>query len=131
MKKTVVTAALALSAGIALAIPAQAHTGLDPHTGTMPDVKGKDLVTAYQTLHYDLRVRFSDGLGKGRHVLWPAAWKVCDQQPAAGAHMAGPHMDELKITLTVVKEDERCSTPRGANRHRGSGSHRAIGREWA
>ncbi|MEU9111575.1 hypothetical protein AB0D04_07250 [Streptomyces sp. NPDC048483] len=98
MKKTVITAALALSA-VALAGPAQADAG----PGKMPNVKGKGLVAASQALHYDLSVRFADGLGRGRHVWWPAGWKVCDQQPAPGARRDG-----LRVTLIVIKNEERC-----------------------
>ncbi|MFI9052209.1 PASTA domain-containing protein [Streptomyces sp. NPDC053427] len=108
MKKTVITAALALSAAVSPAGPAHADTG----PGTMPNVKGKGLVAAYQDLHYNTGVHFADGLGRGRHVLWPADWKVCAQQPAPGARM-----DELKITLTVVKRHEECA---GARRSAGS-----------
>ncbi|KPC64103.1 hypothetical protein [Streptomyces chattanoogensis] len=98
MKKTVITAALALSA-VLPAGPAQADAG----PGAMPNVKGKGLVAAFEALHFDPTVRFKDGLGRGRHVLWPARWKVCEQQPAPGAHMT-----QLKITLTVVKKNEQC-----------------------
>ncbi|MFG2139822.1 hypothetical protein [Streptomyces sp. NPDC048650] len=96
--KTALTAALVLAA-LAAAAPAQADTG----PGRMPDVKGTNLVAAYQKLHYHTDVHFRDGLGRGRHVLWPAHWRVCGQQPAPGARMSA-----LKITLTVVKQHERC-----------------------
>ncbi|MFJ9852589.1 hypothetical protein [Streptomyces sp. NPDC101150] len=112
MKKTVITAALALAA-VSPAAPAHA----DPGPEKMPNVKGKGLVAAYQDLHYNTGIHFADGLGRRRHVLWPASWKVCDQQPAPGARM-----DELKITLTVVKKDEKCATAQRTAVRRGNGT---------
>ncbi|MFG3114764.1 PASTA domain-containing protein [Streptomyces sp. NPDC048197] len=72
----------------------------------MPDVTGKNLVTAYGELNYNTAVRFRDGRGAGRLVLWPASWKVCGQDPAPGTPM-----DDRKITLTVVKATEECAVP--------------------
>ncbi|MFF4288839.1 PASTA domain-containing protein [Streptomyces sp. NPDC001633] len=72
----------------------------------MPDVTGKNLVTAYGELHYNTAIRFRDGRGAGRLVLWPASWKVCGQDPAPGTPM-----DDRKITLTVVKATEECAVP--------------------
>lgn len=80
------------------AVPAQAD---GPER--MPQVAGHRLVSAYAALHYDTSVRLKDGRGAGRHVLWPAAWKVCAQDPAAGAPLQG-----RRVTLTVVKRDESC-----------------------
>ncbi|MFE1775138.1 PASTA domain-containing protein [Streptomyces sp. NPDC059008] len=94
-------AALALSA---LALAGLAHA--DGHT--MPDVTGRGLVDAFQTLDYDTGIRFRDGRGAGRHVLWPASWKVCGQQPAPGTPLKG-----RQITLTVVKDEERCAPGAG------------------
>ncbi|WP_051823157.1 PASTA domain-containing protein [Streptomyces sp. NRRL S-1448] len=72
----------------------------------MPDVTGKNLVTAYGELHYNTAIQFRDGRGAGRLVLWPASWKVCGQDPAPGTPM-----DDRKITLTVVKATEECAVP--------------------
>lgn len=95
--KAATAAALALSA---LALGGLAHAD----GRSMPDVRGKGLVDAFQALDYDTGVRFEDGLGAGRHVLWPASWKVCGQTPAPGAPM-----EHRTITLTVVKDRERCA----------------------
>ncbi|WP_229852394.1 PASTA domain-containing protein [Streptomyces albospinus] len=103
LKKTVTSAALALAAlplsALALAAPAHADDG------TMPNVSGRGLVSAYQALNYSTHVQLKDGRGTGRHVLWPGSWKVCDQQPAPGARL-----EHQKITLTVVKTKEQCGT---------------------
>ncbi|MEU9124189.1 PASTA domain-containing protein [Streptomyces sp. NPDC048506] len=95
---TVIIAALALST-LASAAPALADGG----PALMPSLRGKDLVPAYAALNYDTGIRLRDGLGAHRHVLWPAGWKVCDQQPATGTALEGS-----KITLTVVKKGEQC-----------------------
>ncbi|MFG2827075.1 PASTA domain-containing protein [Streptomyces sp. NPDC048434] len=69
----------------------------------MPQVAGHRLVSAYEALHYDTSVQLKDGRGAGRHVLWPAGWKVCAQSPAAGTPLQG-----RRVTLTVVKSEESC-----------------------
>ncbi|KUL37914.1 hypothetical protein ADL22_19970 [Streptomyces sp. NRRL F-4489] len=93
---TLALAPLALGA-LTLAEPARAADG------TMPDLSGKGLVSAYQALNYDTGVQLRDGRGAGRHVFWPGSWKVCDQQPGPGSPMR-----HQKIVLTVVKANERC-----------------------
>ena len=98
MKKTIAALALAL-APLALATPAFADPGLQ----TMPQVTGKGLVAAIQALDYDENVKLVDGGGMGRHVVWPANWKVCSQQPAAG-----DTLQSHEVTLTVVKNAETC-----------------------
>ncbi|MGG7569640.1 PASTA domain-containing protein [Streptomyces sirii] len=93
----------------ALVLSALALAGLAHADGrTMPKVTGRGLVDAFQALDYDTRIRFKDGRGAGRHVLWPASWKVCGQQPAPGTPMKG-----RQITLTVVKDEERCADGAG------------------
>ncbi|CCB72188.1 hypothetical protein [Streptantibioticus cattleyicolor] len=95
--KTAVTAALSVAAALGCAVQA----GADEHT--MPDVKGHPLVAAYRMLdHHGATVHAADALGH-RHVLWPAHWKVCAQEPAPGTRIAGH-----RITLTVAKNDEAC-----------------------
>ncbi|MGW7575620.1 PASTA domain-containing protein [Streptomyces sp. NPDC054765] len=69
----------------------------------MPQVAGQGLVSAYAALHYDTSVRLKDGRGTGRHVLWPAGWKVCAQNPRAGTPL-----QDRRVTLTVVKRREAC-----------------------
>ncbi|MFC1431379.1 hypothetical protein ACEZDB_12060 [Streptacidiphilus sp. N1-3] len=98
MKKTLTALALAL-APLALAAPAIADDGLQ----AMPQVTGQGLIAAIQALHYDQNVKIVDASGMARHVDWPADWKVCTQQPAAG----NPLQDQ-QATLTVVKNTETC-----------------------
>lgn len=98
MKKTITALALAL-APLAFATPALADSGLQ----TMPQVTGDSLITAIQTLDYDQNVKFVDASGSARPVVWPADWKVCSQQPAAGDALQGQ-----QVTLTVVKKTETC-----------------------
>ncbi|MEU8780271.1 hypothetical protein [Streptomyces sp. NPDC048637] len=97
VKRIVTTSFLALSC-LVPAAPAQAD---GPER--MPRVAGQGLVSAYQALNYDTSVQLRDGRGAGRHVLWPARWKVCAQSPEAGTPLQG-----RPATLTVVKNHEAC-----------------------
>jgi hypothetical protein len=98
MKRIVTAAVLALFC-LVPAVPAHAD---GPEK--MPQVAGQGLVSAYAALHYDTSVQLKDGRGAGRHVLWPAGWKVCTQNPGAGTPLQG-----RRVTLTVVKREESCS----------------------
>ncbi|MFD9209419.1 PASTA domain-containing protein [Streptomyces sioyaensis] len=98
MVKRIVTASVFALLCLAPAAPARAD-GLE----VMPQVAGRGLVAAYQALHYDPSVGLRDGRGAGRHVLWPASWKVCAQSPEAGTPLR-----DRKVTLIVVKNDESC-----------------------
>ncbi|AWN31611.1 hypothetical protein [Streptomyces sp. NEAU-S7GS2] len=98
MVKRILTTALLVLTCLVPAAPAQAD---GPER--MPQVAGQGLVSAYQALNYDTSVRLRDGRGAGRHVLWPARWKVCAQSPAAGTPLQG-----RPATLTVVKTHEDC-----------------------
>ncbi|MFE6684909.1 PASTA domain-containing protein [Streptomyces sp. NPDC057743] len=96
-------ATLALTALATLAATAPARAADD----TMPNVNGKSLSAAYQALHNNKDVQLQDGRGAGRHVLWPANWKVCAQHPQAGAPL-----QHQKVKLTVVKSRELCGNGR-------------------
>ncbi|MEW2433380.1 hypothetical protein AB0952_04235 [Streptomyces caniferus] len=98
MVNRIVTASVLALCALVPAVPAQADG-----PGRMPQVAGRRLVSAYAALHYDTSVQLRDGRGAGRHVLWPAGWKVCAQQPAAGTPLQG-----RRVTLTVVKRKESC-----------------------
>ncbi|GAU70425.1 hypothetical protein SSP35_19_00620 [Streptomyces sp. NBRC 110611] len=109
--KTATATALTLSTLALSAVPLSVLAPAGPayaDGGTMPDVTGRTLVTAYQALDYDTTIRFTDGRGARRLVLWPGSWKVCGQSPRPGAPMDG-----RKVTLTVVKHRERCGTGTG------------------
>ncbi|MET7797821.1 PASTA domain-containing protein [Streptomyces decoyicus] len=97
MKRIVTASVLALFC-LVPAVPAHAD---GPEK--MPQVAGQGLVPAYAALRYDTSVQLTDGRGAGRHVLWPAAWKVCAQNPQAGTPLQG-----RRVTLTVVKREESC-----------------------
>ncbi|MGX1852308.1 hypothetical protein [Streptomyces sp. NPDC055299] len=98
MVKRIVTASVLVLLALAPAGPVHAD---GPEL--MPQVAGQGLVSAYQALHYDTSLRLRDGRGAGRHVLWPASWKVCAQSPEAGAPL-----QDRKVTLVVVKNGESC-----------------------
>lgn len=79
-----------------------AHADARPHT--MPDVTGMRLPAAFKAVDYDpSAIRYEDGLGTHRHVLWPPDWKVCSQRPAPGTPL-----NNVTVTLTVVKTNETC-----------------------
>ncbi|WP_181770608.1 hypothetical protein [Amycolatopsis pittospori] len=98
-----VLAAIAFT-GIA-AIPAAASpvTAIDAGPA-MPDLVGKPLDVAYQAFDYRTRITAEDLSGAGRHVVWPANWKVCTQDPAPGVVL----VDNARVTLGAVKKDETC-----------------------
>ena len=89
---------LALTAAPAFAAPVSTHDGV------MPQVVGKTLYEAEAAVPFGTHLRFVDGTGQNRKVIWPANWKVCRQDPAAGAPLASA----TNVTLTVVKLEERC-----------------------
>lgn len=69
----------------------------------MPDLRGKSAAAAFALLGLDADITWKDGKGAGRSVLLPTNWKVCAQQPKAGAKYGG-----VPVTLTVVKVKEGC-----------------------
>jgi ABC-type phosphonate transport system ATPase subunit len=72
----------------------------------MPDVVGKGLVAAFQAFDSSTQVEVKDLSGADRHVLSPAKWKVCTQNPAPGTDLA----KNAAVTLGVVKKTEDCPT---------------------
>jgi beta-lactam-binding protein with PASTA domain len=75
--------------------PAQAGT-------TMPNYVGKGLKAARNSLPGDASVTVKDATGD-RMILMESNWKVCSQDPKAGAAYSGQ-----PVTLTAVKTDETC-----------------------
>ena len=100
MRRTTATALGAVALLGALAAPAPASA---PVSGAMPNVTGKGLIAAERALPHGVRVTLVDARGAGRHVLWPANWKVCSQSPAPGRRL-GDQRPELR----VVKAREQC-----------------------
>ncbi|MFI6853201.1 hypothetical protein [Streptomyces sp. NPDC050416] len=71
--------------------------------GTMPDFKGKAVKVARQSLDASTSITVNDASGQDRMVLMESNWKVCSQEPAAGAKLDG-----RPVTLTAVKFEESC-----------------------
>nr|WP_306933583.1 hypothetical protein [Streptomyces luteogriseus] len=76
---------------------------LEAASGTMPDFKGKAVKVARQGLGASTSITVNDASGQDRMVLMESNWKVCSQEPAAGAKLDG-----LPVTLTAVKFEESC-----------------------
>ncbi|MEH0657578.1 hypothetical protein QA860_07480 [Streptomyces stelliscabiei] len=82
---------------------AGADTSADEPTSTMPDFKGKAVKVARDALDSSTSLTVNDASGNDRFVLVESNWKVCTQEPAAGAKLDGQ-----PVTLTAVKFDEAC-----------------------
>ena len=102
MRKTRLAAAtltlLALTAAPAVATP------VSHHDGVMPSLVGKTVFDADKAVPLGTRLLLVDGTGQHRKVVWPASWRVCKQDPAAGT----PLTSATPVTLTVVKLEEKC-----------------------
>lgn len=70
---------------------------------TMPDLKGKSVKIARQTLDSSTSLTATDGSGQDRMVLLESNWQVCTIDPAAGAKLDGQ-----PVTITAVKFGEDC-----------------------
>jgi hypothetical protein len=82
----------------------KADVRLPAKTGrTMPDFVGKGLAAARDSLPDDASVTSKDAAGKHRLVVVESNWKVCSQDPKAGAPFTGQ-----PVTFTAVKTDEAC-----------------------
>ncbi|MFF3016616.1 PASTA domain-containing protein [Streptomyces sp. NPDC057939] len=74
-----------------------------PAGGTMPDFVGKGMKAARTALPTNASITVKDASSQGRVVLQESNWKVCTQNPAAGAALTGQ-----PVAFTVVKADESC-----------------------
>lgn len=102
MRKTrLVAAALALMTFTA--VPAAAAP-VSHRDSVMPAVVGKTLWEAEGAVPLGTHLTLVDGTGQHRKVVWPTNWRVCKQDPAAGA----PLTSSTAVTLTVVKLQEKC-----------------------
>jgi len=70
----------------------------------MPNVVGKTVWEAENTVPFGTHLTFVDGTGQHRKVVWPGSWQVCKQDPVAGT----PLTSATAVTLTVVKLEEKC-----------------------
>lgn len=81
----------------------QAGAQPGPAGASMPDLLGKSVAVADQSLGGDASIIFTDATGRGRRVLVPSNWQICAQDPGPGEPYNG-----VPVTLTVVKFSERC-----------------------
>ncbi|GGR68796.1 PASTA domain-containing protein [Streptomyces roseolus] len=70
---------------------------------TMPDFTGKSVKVAREALDSSTGLTVRDASGEDRMVLVESNWRVCSQEPAAGAALDG-----RPVTLRAVKFDESC-----------------------
>jgi beta-lactam-binding protein with PASTA domain len=78
--------------------------GTSPTAGdTMPDFKNKAVKVARQALDTSTSITVNDASGQDRMVLLESNWKVCSQEPAAGAELDGQ-----PVKFTAVKFAESC-----------------------
>ncbi|MFJ4002124.1 PASTA domain-containing protein [Streptomyces sp. NPDC090023] len=71
--------------------------------GTMPSFTGKSVAAARDALDSGTSLTVQDISGQDRFILVESNWKVCSQEPAAGAKMNGQ-----PVTLDAVKFEEEC-----------------------
>lgn len=71
--------------------------------GKMPDFAGKSVKAARSALDSGVSLTVDDALPDDRWVLVESNWKVCTQEPAAGASLNGQ-----PVTLKAVKFEESC-----------------------
>jgi beta-lactam-binding protein with PASTA domain len=71
--------------------------------GTMPAFKGKAVKVAREALDSSTSITVNDASGQDRMVLMESNWKVCSQEPAAGAKLDGQ-----PVSLTAVKFEDSC-----------------------
>ncbi|MFI1677049.1 hypothetical protein [Streptomyces sp. NPDC020607] len=70
---------------------------------TMPNFKGKAVKVARGALDSGTSLTVEDASGQSRFILMESNWKVCSQEPAAGAKLDGQ-----PVTLNAVKFEESC-----------------------
>ncbi|MGW7317633.1 PASTA domain-containing protein [Streptomyces sp. NPDC054865] len=74
-----------------------------PAGDTMPDFVGKGMKAARTALPTNASITVKDASSQDRMVLQESNWKVCTQNPAAGAALTGQ-----PVAFTVVKTGESC-----------------------
>ncbi|MFI8259507.1 MULTISPECIES: PASTA domain-containing protein [unclassified Streptomyces] len=80
-----------------------ADPGPQPEAGgTMPDFAGKSVKVARAALPSNASITVKDA-AQSRMVLQESNWKVCSQDPGAGARLAGQ-----PVAFAVVKFEETC-----------------------
>jgi beta-lactam-binding protein with PASTA domain len=71
---------------------------------TMPNLKGKSVKVARQTLDSSTSLTVKDSSGQDRMVLLESNWQVCGTDP-----VAGEKLDGQPVTISAVKFGEDCS----------------------
>lgn len=100
MRRTRFVVVTALAMLVVTAVPAVAA----PRNAVMPALVGKTVFDADKEVPLGTRLLLVDGTNQHRKVIWPANWRVCKQDPAAGA----PLTPSTAVTLVVVKLEEKC-----------------------
>ena len=75
----------------------------EPAGKTMPNLKGKSVKVARQTLDSSTSIAVHDSTGQDRMVIVESNWQVCRTEPAAGAKLDGQ-----PVTIDAVKFTEDC-----------------------
>lgn len=83
--------------------PAKDSTEQQEAAGKMPNLAGKSVKVARQALDSSTSLEVKDASGQDRNVIVESNWKVCSQDPQAGAALTGQ-----PVTLTAVKFEESC-----------------------
>ncbi|MFZ4487538.1 MAG: PASTA domain-containing protein [Candidatus Nanopelagicales bacterium] len=88
------------------AAPSSAPGGSDAGADAMPSVVGMILQDAQDLLQAQGSYLMDqvDATGDGRLQIFDSNWKVCTQEPAAGARLSSADV----VTLSTVKLDESC-----------------------
>jgi glucose/arabinose dehydrogenase len=88
------------------AAPSTTAAPAEPKQGVVPNVVGKDLQLAQDTMqaagYFNLDSR--DTTGQGRQQILDRNWKVCKQSVPPGAKVVPGEL----IVLDAVKQDESC-----------------------
>jgi predicted small lipoprotein YifL len=71
--------------------------------GKMPDFRDKSVKAARDALDPSTSITVTDASGQDRNVLVESNWKVCSQEPAAGAELTGQ-----PVSFKAVKFEESC-----------------------
>ncbi|MFC8090426.1 hypothetical protein [Streptomyces sp. NPDC057301] len=71
--------------------------------GKMPDFRDKSVKVARDALDPSTSITVTDASGQDRNVLVESNWKVCSQEPAAGAELTGQ-----PVSFKAVKFEESC-----------------------
>ncbi|MDQ0578046.1 hypothetical protein [Streptomyces rishiriensis] len=88
---------------LAEACPAKEQKPLVAEGGKMPNFAGKSAKAARAALDSGTSITVKDALPDGRWVLVESNWKVCTQNPSAGAALSGQ-----PVEFTAVKFEETC-----------------------